>query len=194
MLFTLQTFSTTGGIQKMTRTMAHSLNTVAFNNSWAFDLWSAYDEPGDVMTQYIPQQNFRGFGSRLSFIGAVIKNAAQFDVVILSHINLAFAGRLIQLINPKCKIWLVAHGIEVWRDLSFIKRSLIKNCDRVICVSNYTKTKVIKLHDVDAEKCTVLNNVIDPFMQLPDTFTKPANLLTRYKLTGNEPVVFTLTR
>src|SRR5476649_1734265 len=64
MLFTLQTFSTTGGIQKMTRTLAHSLNIIAKRNDWDFKLWSVYDLRDDLMPEYLPVQNFRGFGAK----------------------------------------------------------------------------------------------------------------------------------
>lgn len=194
MLFTLQTFSSTGGIQKMTRTLAHALNTTATDNGWDFKLWSAYDADGDLDTRYLPKKSFKGFGSRLKFVRKAMLSAIKFDVVVLSHINLALAGGMIKLINPKCKIWLVAHGIEVWRKLSFVKINLLKNCDRIICVSNFTKNEIVKTHGVIADKCVVLNNIIDPFMPLPAVFEKPGNLLKQYGLTANNPILFTLTR
>ena len=143
-LFTLQTFSTTGGIQKMTRTLAHSLNQLAKRNQWSFKLWSLYDSDADLMPQYVPAENFEGFGrNRRKFILKTIFNAKKPDIVILSHINLAVIGLLIKMINPKCKIWLVAHGIEVWRPLSELGKSLLKRCDKVICVSNFTRQQMI---------------------------------------------------
>ncbi len=195
MLLTLQTFSTTGGIQKMTRTLAHSLIEVATRNKWSFLLWSAYDKNEDVMTQYIPAKNFKGFGiKRISFIIQSIKQGITTDVVILSHINLATIGLIIKLLNPKCKIWLIAHGIEVWRHLSFARMQLLKYCDKIICVSNFTKQEIIRLHQTDADKCHVLNNAIDSLMKLPDNFIKPQYLLDRYKLNKHDLVLFTLTR
>jgi phosphatidylinositol alpha-1,6-mannosyltransferase len=194
-LLTLQTFSTTGGIQKMTRTLAHSLNEVAQRNKWSFRLWSFYDKDSDVMTQYIPAENFKGFGvKRISFAMRSLKLAMISDMVILSHINMAIIGVIIKLINPKCKIWLIAHGIEVWRQLSYSKKQLLKRCDRVICVSSFTKQEMIRWHKIDADKCYVLNNAVDSLMKLPETFIKPQYLLDRYKLTKDDLVLFTLTR
>src|ERR1700733_11731593 len=135
-LFTLQTFSTTGGIQKMTRTLAHSLNSLAKRNNWSFSLWSLYDRNDQLMPQYVPAENFKGFDqSRRKFILQTIFNAKNPDIVILSHINLAVIGLLIKAVNPKCKIWLVAHGIEVWRPLSMWQSAILKSCEKVICVS-----------------------------------------------------------
>jgi glycosyltransferase involved in cell wall biosynthesis len=194
-LFTLQTFSTTGGIQKMTRTLAHSLNQIAQTNNWNFELWSAYDKPHDLMTQYLPAQKFKGFGNnKLKFFLKSVSRSLRPNVIILSHINLAVIGLFIKLINPNCQMWLIAHGVEVWRPLSFIKKRFLNKCDKVICVSNYTKEQVVSRHKVNAQNCRVLNNAVDPFMKLPEIFSKPQNLLTRYQLSKNDPVIFTLTR
>lgn len=193
-LFTLQTFSTTGGIQKMTRTLAHALNQVATHNNWNFNLWSAYDTNTDLLPQYLPAKNFKGFASRVVFTLKAFLKAPKFDIIIITHINMALIGRAIKTINPKCKIWVVAHGIEVWNELSPTKKWLLKNCDKIICVSNFTKQQVVTKHHIDAVKCEVLNNALDPFMNLPVTFTKPQYLIERYNLTANTPLLFTLTR
>ncbi|SEO24145.1 Glycosyltransferase involved in cell wall bisynthesis [Mucilaginibacter gossypiicola] len=194
-LFTLQTFSTTGGIQKMTRTLGHSLHRASKINKWDFELWSAYDKQHDLMEQYLPAANFKAFGiNRINFVLKTAGNTANPDVAILSHINLAVIGLIIKFINPKCRLWLVAHGIEVWRPLSFLQRLMLKRCDNVICVSNYTKQQMISRHNLNAGKCIVLNNAIDPFMRLPNTFAKPQNLLKRYGLNDDDFILFSLTR
>jgi phosphatidylinositol alpha-1,6-mannosyltransferase len=194
-LYTLQTFSSTGGIQKMTRTLAHSLYLLAERNNWDFKLWSAYDSSRDIMPQYLPSENFKGFGgNRPEFVLKTISAAAKPDIIILSHINLAIIGLLIKTINPKCQIWLIAHGIEVWRPLSRLKKLFLKHCDKIICVSGFTMQEMIRRHQVDPACCTVLNNAVDPFMPLPQSFTKPAHLLKRYNLSAENKVIFTLTR
>ncbi|WP_413666225.1 glycosyltransferase family 4 protein [Mucilaginibacter sp. Mucisp86] len=194
-LFTLQTFSTTGGIQKMTRTLGHSLHRAATTNNWNFELWSAYDKQNDLMEQYLPAASFKGFGiNRIGFVLKTISSSIKPDVAILSHINLAIIGLIITLINPKCRLWLVAHGIEVWRPLSIFQRLMLKRCDKVICVSNYTKQQMINRHNLNSDKCFVLNNAIDPFMRLPDTFAKPQSLLKHYGLHDDDFILFSLTR
>ncbi|WP_184544947.1 glycosyltransferase family 4 protein [Mucilaginibacter sp. FT3.2] len=194
-LFTLQTFSTTGGIQKMTRTLGHSLYRLSQTNKWNFELWSAYDKQEDLMPQYMPASTFKGFGvNRVGFVLEAISKSLRPDVIILSHINLAIIGLIIKLVNPKCKVWLIAHGIEVWRPLSFVKKTVLKHCDKVICVSNFTCEQMVKRHHINPAICEVLNNAIDPFMKLPASFIKPQHLIARYKLKPDQPVIFTLTR
>lgn len=194
-LFTLQTFSSTGGIQKMTRTLAYSLYQIANINQWNFKLWSVYDSDNDLMPQYLPALNFKGVNNnRVRFALKCLNEAIKQDVVIISHINLAMVGLLIKLFNPKCKIWLIAHGIEVWRPLSFFKKLFLKHCNKIICVSNFTQQEMTRLHQINPERCEVLNNAIDPFMKTPATFSKPGQLLQRYKITTDNTIIFTLTR
>ena len=179
----------------MTRTLAHSLNILTQRKAWHFELWSAYDSNDDVMPQYLPADKFAGFNSnRAAFVLKTLLSRKRPDVVIISHINLAIIGLLVKFIKPKCKVWLIAHGIEVWRPLSALKKTFLNRCDKIICVSNFTKGQMISRHNVNESVCEVLNNAVDPFMQLPDTFVKPPELLKRYRLTEETPVIFTLTR
>jgi phosphatidylinositol alpha-1,6-mannosyltransferase len=194
-LFTLQTFSTTGGIQKMTRTLGHSLYKLAQINKWDFELWSAYDKQEDLMEQYLPQTGFKGFGAkRANFVLKAINRSVKPDVIILSHINLSIIGLIIKWVNPNCKVWLVAHGIEVWRNLSPVKKYLLRRCDKIICVSNFTRNQLITRHHVKKDVCRVLNNAIDPFMKVPSVTRIPTSLISRYHLENSSPIIFTLTR
>ena len=179
----------------MTRTLAYSLYRLTQQNGGDFKLWSLYDTRDDLVPKYLPAQNFRGFGNRrLRFLCGAIRNAFFPDVVIISHINLALIGLIIKTLNPKCKVWLIAHGIEVWRPLSAIKRTFINRCDKILCVSSFTKQEIMRLHHVDERLCIVLNNAIDPFIKLPQRFEKPPRLLEKYGLTTDTPLIFTLTR
>jgi phosphatidylinositol alpha-1,6-mannosyltransferase len=195
-LFTLQTFSTTGGIQKMTRTLAYSLFNISEQKGWNFRLFSLYDSRYDLMDRYLPAKNYKGFGNHRIELGLkTIDVADSADIVILSHINLSLIGITIKLTNPKCQLWLVAHGIEVWRPVNFIKRAFLKRyCDKIICVSAFTKNQMTRWHGSDPDKCVVLNNAVDPFIKLPETFEKPDYLLNRYGLTTSNQIIFTLTR
>ena len=195
-LLTLRTFSSTGGIQKMTRTLAYALFHIAKQKEWEFNLWSVYDSRYDLMDKYIAAENFTGFGRNKIKIGLkTIDKSFGSDIVILTHVNLALFGLVIKILNPTCKVWLIAHGIEVWRPLNFIKKIFVKRyCDKIICVSSFTKKQVIRLHHADPDKCVVLNNALDPFMNLALDFSKPEYLLNRYSLTPSDKVIFTLTR
>jgi len=174
LLLTLETFCAIGGIQKMSRAMALALQQIAAKHNLQFNLWSVYDDNKQVNSNYVDPANFKGFSrKRLAFSVKTVLKSKKNDVLILTHINLAVIGCLAKLINPKLKVWLIAHGIEVWRPLGFFKKLLLKKCDKIICVSSYTHHKLIDVHHVNNAKCMVLNNALDPLIKLPDTFNKP---------------------
>ncbi|MDB5150547.1 MAG: glycosyltransferase family 4 protein [Mucilaginibacter sp.] len=180
----------------MTRTLAHSLFHIARLENWNFKLFSLYDSRYDLMDRYLPAENYTGFGNHRTMLALkTISATIDTDIVILSHVNLSLIGITIKLINPKCQVWLIAHGIEVWRPVNFIKRMFLKRyCDKIICVSKFTSKQMVHWHHSDPNKCMVLNNAVDPFIKLPETFEKPEYLLNRYSLTPANQVIFTLTR
>ena len=179
----------------MTRTLAHSLNQIATKNKWNFELWSVYDSPADLMPQYLPGNNFKAFSAdRAGFAMKTLMSATWPDIIIITHVHLAVVGLIVKTVNPKCKIWLIAHGIEVWRPLSVSQRLMLKICNKIVCVSNFTKQQMITRHNADEKKCEVLNNAVDTFMKLPVSFEKPRALLEKYRITENNPVIFTLSR
>jgi len=194
-LLTLQTFSTTGGIQKMTRTLGNSLQTVAALHNWDFKLWSVYDKDEDLMPQYLSPKRFKGFNvKRNSFTFKAIRVAKSSNVIIITHINMAVIGLLAKFINPRCEVWLIAHGIEVWRPLSSARKLFLKKCDKIVCVSSFTKREMTRWHNVSADKCVVLNNAIDSFISPPSNFDKPKHLQQKYGLANDDMILFTLTR
>ena len=195
-LLTLRTFSSTGGIQKMTRTLAHALCYIAKQKEWDFNLWSVYDSRFDLMEKYLSEKYFTGFGRNKLKIGLkTLKSSFSSDIIILSHVNLALFGLVIKILNPRSKVWLIAHGVEVWRPLTLIKKIFVRRyCDKILCVSNFTKIQMMGWHKSDPEKCVVLNNALDPYGKLPLDFSKPEYLMNRYSLTPSNKVIFTLTR
>jgi asparagine synthase (glutamine-hydrolysing) len=195
LFLTLQTFGSTGGIQKMSRTMAHVLQKIAQGKQWMFSFWSGYDTNSDLDVTYASSNNFKGFNKKRSLFAArAVQEGIQSDIIILSHINLASIGCAIKFLKPKSKVFLIAHGIEVWRPLNLLKKRIVNSCDKIICVSNFTRQKMIDMHGADPAKCEVLNNTLDPAINLPVNFIKPDYLLNRYKLNSDNQIIFTLTR
>lgn len=194
-LLTLESFSAMGGIQKMSRTMAYTLKQITDKRHWHFNTLSCYDHDKHLDNLYLPAYQFKGYNQkRTSFALKATLSGLRSDVVILSHINLAPIGWLIKLLKPKCEVWLVVHGIEVWRPLKTFQQKLLNRCDKIICVSNFTRNKIISLHQANPNKCIVLNNTLDPSLKLPVNFKKPDYLMDRYQLSGEHQVIFTLTR
>jgi len=162
----------------------------------ALTVFSMYDKNDDANdNKYFPSEIFRGFGVRRTrFVAASVGEGAKSNVIILSHINLLLVGWMIKKVSPRTKLFLFAHGIEVWKPLSTFKKKMLHCCDQIICVSNYTFKKIQELHHYPAEKCTVLNNCLDPFLPLPSSDTSHGSLLKKYGFNESDRILFTLTR
>lgn len=190
-----ETFSAPGGIQSMCRTLTYILYQLCQKNSWSLNLYALNDASAEASTPYLPAACFKGFGrNKVLFTLKCIWAGKKPDLIIVTHVNLSFPAVVIRLLRPRCAIWLVAHGTEVWRPLSGWRKKIWQTADRIICVSGFTRDKVITSQHADPEKCIVLNNIIDPFIRLPENFEKPAYLLKRYGLKQEDKVVLTLTR
>ncbi len=152
-----------------------------------------YDTNPDL--RYVEQKSFRGFnGGRINFaIQALIKGYYS-DIIILSHINLLVFGWFIKKLNPKKRIILFAHGIEIWEKLSRWKTNFIRKQVEIIAVSRYTAHKIEEVHQISPDKIEVINNCLNPFFVAPNSFGKPQKLINRYNLKTDTKVLFTLNR
>ena len=195
LFLTLRVFSATGGIEKVCRVAGKALQQHTNTTQSAFKVFSMYDHSNQVLEQYFSAKHFCGFQEKkLRFTISAIKEGLNNKVVLLSHINLLTIGFIIKLFSPKTQLLLIAHGIEVWRPLSFFKRFMLKRCTLILPVSVYTKNKMIELYGIRPEKLMVLNNCLDPFLPPPVNAPKKPELMQRYGFNANNKIILTLTR
>lgn len=194
MLFlTLQTFSATGGIEKVSRAITKILDEWQRDQKVEVAIFSLYDYRPD--RRYVQQAGFRGFkGQRWAFVWKTWCQGRRQQLLLLSHVNLFLPALLVKLFRPRVKLVLLAHGIEVWNGLNWLKRYCLHRCDSILAVSNYTRCRLLEQYRLSEEKVSVLNNPLDPFFGFPATFEKPAYLLRRYGLQPRQQLLFTLTR
>ena len=196
LFLTLRVFSATGGIEKVCRLAGKALYELANESgNQTVKVFSLYDEPADINTIYFPATIFSGFAKkRMHFLYAALNTGIHSRMVILSHVNLLMVGYAIKLFSPKTKVILIAHGIEVWSSFPDWKKKMLRCCDKVIPVSDFTKKKMIEMYQLPDEKFTILNNCLDPFLPPPKQTKKDTSLFARYGIAANDKVLLTLTR
>lgn len=189
----LSSFSATGGIEKFNRAFMKALVQLQQPLFFTASFAGMYDRGSDA--QYVPAKSFKGFGGgRICFVLQSLLRCFSTDVLIIGHMNLALIGVFYKLVKPNGKLTVICHGIEVFEPVSGFKKKLLQKADRILAVSRYTMQQLIEQQGVAAGKITVFPNTIDPFFQLPVNFEKPGYLQQRYHLTGDEKIIFTLTR
>jgi len=195
LFLTLNTFSSTGGIEKVCRVAGKALEELADANGTVFSLYAMNDLEKDLLPQYVSGQNFLGFGgNRLRFVLESVRAGRKSDTVILSHINLLVIGFLVKTLSPKTKVILVAHGIEVWEPLPSWKIKALKKLNLTLPVSEFTKEKMKTLYGLADDKLKVLNNCLDPFLERRVEPAAAIALKESLGLSTNSLVLFTLTR
>lgn len=195
LFLTLNTFSSTGGIERVCRVAGKALYEESEARGRHYRQFALYDAPGQVQKQYLPPAVFRAFsGRRLSFIKAAVAAGRRSDTVLLSHVNLLVVGFLIQLASPRTRVVLLAHGIEVWKPVPGWKRKLLRRLHRVLPVSGYTRTRMEALYGLQPQRLRVVNNGLDPYLPPPATPEAGAAVRRKLGLSDNDLVLFTLTR
>ncbi len=189
----LSAFGVTGGIEKFNKAFMKALSEISAEGSHECTVLSSHDNLYDK--KYFLQGRFKGFnGKKIRFTLAAVKEGKNCERVFVGHINIAAAALLIKLINPGVKIYLIAHGIEVWDKVNFIKKYFLGKCDYILAVSSYTKNRIVETHKFPAERIIIFPNTLDPCFRIPDKFEKPGYLLDRMKINREDPVLLTLGR
>ena len=117
----LTAFSQTGGIEKFNRAFLKALQDISFDEHHQLRVISLYDKEPDE--RYIDPTLFRGFNNlKTRFVVESILRGLNTDLVVLGHINLAPMGLIIKQLKKKVRVVLVTHGIEVWNNLSRVKK------------------------------------------------------------------------
>ncbi len=189
----LKAFSAEGGIEKFNRIFMKALSEVSEQNNMFFNSYSLYDNY--VNENYIEAKSFLGFnGNKILFLLKSLFKSTKLDLVILSHINLSIIGLLIRLFFIKSKIILIAHGIEVWNNLSIEKKLLLKHCDLILSVSNFTKKQLLANSNLNPDKIIVFPNTIDPLSSFNPEKFKNNVLLKRFGIKTDTKILLTISR
>jgi len=195
LFLTLKTFSLTGGIEKVCRSVSRVLYDLSEEEVVESTVFSMYDKNTDRDSRYLSKKQFKGFGgNRERFVIESFLTGLKADVILLSHIHLINIVYFIKKIYPNKKIYLLAHGIEIWKKFSDAKLKMLKQLDKIICVSAFTAQKVMDMHHIPPARIEILNNCLDPFYHLATNFEKPQLLLDRYNLNNEHLILFSLSR
>ena len=127
------------------------------------------------------------FSARI-FISNILKKP---DLVISTHIHFAPLAYILKRISG-IRYWVVVYGIETWGIRRGSLKQAVRNADRVLSMSHYTRDRLLKELALDPLKAIVLPGTFDAgrFTIRP----KPAALLAKYGLTGDRIIMLTVGR
>ncbi|MCX6936342.1 MAG: glycosyltransferase family 4 protein [Verrucomicrobia bacterium] len=98
--------------------------------------------------------------SKTRFTRGAWSACSRADRIVCGHIGqlpiAAFASR------RATRLALVAHGIEVWQPANLLRRLALRRCDRIFCVSNYTRNRLAANHPELKTRLRIVPNALDP--------------------------------
>lgn len=110
------------------------------------------------------------------------------DIVFCGHINLAPVAAMAARLSG-AKLVMQFHGVEAWETPSPLLRRSVEQADLVLCVSRYTRARVLTWSKLAPEKVVVLSNTVS------EAFSPGDRAAARARLgLGDEPVLLTVGR
>lgn len=189
-------FSTTGGIQAFSRYLIDAVRTEAFSKY--FRALIKNDLPDDIPEKRA-LHNFSAYGNwplRLRsarFALGCMRHAwrERPGLIVSTHLNFGPLAMLARR-NFGAPYILVAHGIDAWGINNASRKRALLKADLTLAVSNYTRDRLIQEVGLDADRVKILPNTFaaDRFAIAP----KPPQLLRRYGLRPDTPVILTVCR
>jgi len=177
----LTAFSKVGGIEKFNRAFLKATYDLGISNGYNVDAISFYDNKVD--DRYFPSNKIKCFNKNLmAFILFSIVSSRRTDILFLGHVNLSLIGLVIKIFNPNVKLYAIAHGIEVWDNLTYFQKKCLNTSNKILSVSNFTKNKLVTIYNIDPNKIIIFPNTLDPFFKLNISKEKPIHLLKKLKI------------
>ncbi|WP_416672286.1 glycosyltransferase [Egbenema bharatensis] len=188
-------FQEKGGIQQYSSALLQALLTL--QPEWSYNIFLKHDRHSDYQNS-----------STLHFFGAghyplrfrTLAFATQLfsyglwqspELVISTHLNFTTVAHQLKQIKG-IPYWIVAHGIEAWNVQRPSLQWSLHNADRILAVSEYTRDRLLKEQNLDANKIHILPNTFDA--ERFRITAKPAHLLKKYNLKPDQPIILTIAR
>jgi phosphatidylinositol alpha-1,6-mannosyltransferase len=165
-----------GGVQRAGRHLAAVMTEFASNRGMECRLISLNDSP-ELHRMTLGGREFVFTGcdrAKGRFTVTALRAARRkAKLVLAAHPNLGPVVEAMGVVAPRMKSIICTHGIEVWEQLSRLRRRALRRADLVLAPSRDTADHVAELQGVAREKIRVLPWALDPqFEALLATGTK----------------------
>jgi len=105
--------------------------------------------------------------NKVRFCEAALRMGVRSGRIVCGHVaQLPLAWAACRFSQRK-SYYLVAHGIEVWRPFTFLERRALLGARLVLCVSEFTRRRLLEYCPVPEERTAVLPNALDPRLDAP---------------------------
>lgn len=159
-------FDVIGGIQTFNRCFIKALDELSVNQNIHVKVLVLNDRgKSNFVKEYIKSNNIDYVffsGNKIKFSASALRECVDVDKIIFGHVNFSPIVLFMNLFNPKAAKYLIVHGVDVWSELSFLKKLGVKVFDLILSVSTYTKNQMQNHNSIMDEKFTIFPNTLDP--------------------------------
>jgi phosphatidylinositol alpha-1,6-mannosyltransferase len=119
--------------------------------------------PPDAIEQLPPRPG------RIAYTLAALRTALSrsIGIVFCGHLYMAPLAALIAR-HAKARLIVQMHGIEAWPRPTRLQRAAVESADLVLCVSRYTRARVLSWAAIEPERVVVLPNTVGEAFTLGD--------------------------
>lgn len=134
-------------------------------------------------------QNLRTIHYSLNLaIGAIKKHP---NLILCGHLNFGPVAYYIHRLTG-IPYWIFVYGTDAWMIKDSIKKNALHKAQKIISISGYTRDRLISEQNLDPKRIFLLPVTFDASrFQIAQ---KPKNLLQKYHLTPDQPIILTVTR
>lgn len=116
----------------------------------------------------------------------------HYHLLFTTHVNLTAALWPLQLIQLRnSALVAVAHGIDVWDRLSWLRRTALRNASQILAVSQVTQSRMEQANGIRKKRVRILYNCLDPNLASP-TVVKQSSTTALSSL--KSPSILTVSR
>ena len=145
--------------------MAFVLSEYAASKHMEYRILSLNDTP-DLHRMRVGEREFVYTGAargKARFVTTAMRAARRRPKIVLAaHPNLAPIARAMQALAPRMKSIVCTHGVEVWEELSPLRRRALRHASLVLAPSRATADFLVSLQGVAPERIRVLPWALDP--------------------------------
>lgn len=123
---------------------------------------------------------------KLRFGRAALRLGRSSDRIVCGHVAQLPIAWLAARLRPGATVYLVAHGLEVWRPFTVLERFALRRATRILSVSEFTRRRILEFCPMPPDRVVVLPNALDPYLEAGDVRVPPAGpptILTVSRLT-----------
>ena len=94
--------------------------------------------------------------SKRKLLAHALFELPRLDVLFVGHLGLTPVAHLLKTLGRARHYYVILHGIEVWKRVSFIDRQALKRATTIVSTTHYTASECAKHNDLPAEQFRVI--------------------------------------